>query len=123
MSRMYLSPPHMGDRELGFIREAFESNWIAPLGPHVDAFEREFAAHVGAPYAAALSSGTAALHLAVRLAGVRPGDEVLCSTLTFVASANPIVYEGASPVFVDSDEVSWNMDPALVAQELDDAAR
>jgi pyridoxal phosphate-dependent aminotransferase EpsN len=103
MGRLFLSPPHMGDREFGFLREAFESNWIAPLGPHVDAFEREFCALVGAPHAAALSSGTAALHLALRLAGVGPGDEVLCSTLTFVASANPIVYQGASPVFVDAD--------------------
>jgi pyridoxal phosphate-dependent aminotransferase EpsN len=123
MSRLYLSPPHMGESELPFMREAFESNWIAPLGPHVDAFEREFASHVGAPHAAALSSGTAALHLAVRLAGVGPGDEVLCSTLTFVASANPIVYQGASPVFVDCDPETWNMDPALLAEELDRGAR
>ncbi len=123
MSRLYLSPPHMGDRELDFVREAFASNWIAPLGPHVDAFEREFGSYVGSPHAAALSSGTAALHLAVRLAGVGPGDEVLCSTLTFVASANPIVYQGASPVFVDSDLETWNMDPALLAEELDRCAR
>ncbi|HVE38702.1 MAG TPA: aminotransferase class I/II-fold pyridoxal phosphate-dependent enzyme [Planctomycetota bacterium] len=123
MSRLYLSPPHMCGEELSLIEEAFRTNWIAPLGPHVDALEKEFADAVGVRHAAALSSGTAALHLAVRLAGVRPGDEVLCSTLTFVASANPIVYEGASPVFVDSDEASWNMDPGLLAQELDDAAR
>jgi pyridoxal phosphate-dependent aminotransferase EpsN len=113
----------MSGDELSLIEEAFRTNWIAPLGPHVDGLEKEFADAVGVRHAAALSSGTAALHLAVRLAGVRPGDEVLCSTLTFVASANPIVYEGASPVFVDSDEASWNMDPALLAQELDDAAR
>jgi pyridoxal phosphate-dependent aminotransferase EpsN len=113
----------MCGEELSLIEEAFRTNWIAPLGPHVDALEKEFADAVGVRHAAALSSGTAALHLAVRLAGVRPGDEVLCSTLTFVASANPIVYEGASPVFVDSDEASWNMDPGLLAQELDDAAR
>jgi dTDP-4-amino-4,6-dideoxygalactose transaminase len=123
MSRLYLSPPHMGDRELELVREAFESNWIAPLGPHVDAFEREFARLVGSPHAAAVSSGTAALHLAMRLAGVRSGDEVLCSSLTFVASANPILYQGAMPVFVDSEEQSWNMDPALLAEELDHCAR
>ena len=123
MSRLYLSPPHMGGNELAFVRAAFDSNWIAPLGPQVDAFEREFCALVGAPHAAALSSGTAALHLAVRLAGVRPGDEVFCSTLTFVASANPIVYQGASPVFVDSEPGSWNMDPALLAEEIERCAR
>jgi dTDP-4-amino-4,6-dideoxygalactose transaminase len=123
MARIFLSPPHMGDRELELVKEAFASNWIAPLGPHVDAFEREFAKAVGSPHAAALSSGTAALHLAVRLAGVRPGDEVMCSTLTFVASANPIAYQGASPVFIDSETESWNMDPALLAEELDRCAR
>jgi pyridoxal phosphate-dependent aminotransferase EpsN len=123
MGRIYLSPPHMGDREFEYLREAFDSNWIAPLGPHVDAFEREFSAHVGAAHAAALSSGTAALHLAVRLAGVGPGDEVLCSTLTFVASANPILYQGASPVFIDSSPETWNMDPHLLAEELDRCAR
>ncbi len=123
MSRLFLSPPHMSGGELALIAEAFRSNWIAPLGPHVDALEQEFCQALGLRHAAALSSGTAALHLAIRLAGVRPGDEVLCSTLTFVASANPIVYEGATPVFVDSDDTSWNMDPALLAQELDDAKR
>src|SRR5436305_15312971 len=106
MSRLYLSPPHMSGDELPLIAEAFHSAWIAPLGPHVGALEREFAQAVGARHAAALSSGTAALHLAMRMAGVRPGDEVLCSTLTFVASANPIVYEGATPVFVDSNEAT-----------------
>ena len=123
MARLYLSSPHMGDREIEFVREAFDSNWIAPLGPQVDAFEREFCALVGAPHGAALSSGTAALHLAARLAGVGPGDEVLCSTFTFVASANPVVYLGASPVFVDADPGTWNMDPALLTGELDRCAR
>jgi pyridoxal phosphate-dependent aminotransferase EpsN len=123
MSRLHLSPPELGGQELEFVRDAFASNWIAPLGPHVDAFEREFADAVGARHAAALSSGTAAIHLALRLSGVRRGDEVLCSTLTFVASANPIAYEGGAPVFVDSDERSWNVDPALLAGELDAAAR
>jgi pyridoxal phosphate-dependent aminotransferase EpsN len=113
-SRIYLSPPHMGADELMLVQDAFASNWIAPLGPHVDAFEREFAALVGASHAAALSSGTAALHLGLKLAGVKAGDEVLCSSLTFSASANPIAYEGARPVFVDSDEATWNLDPNLL---------
>ncbi len=123
LARIHLSPPHLGPEEQRLVQEVFASNWIAPLGPHVDAFEREFAASVGAAHAAAVCSGTAALHLALRRLGVGPGDEVLCSTLTFVASANPIVYQGASPVFVDSDLASWNMDPALLAEELDRAAR
>jgi len=123
MKRIYLSPPHLGDDELELVKEAFASNWIAPLGPHVDAFEREFARAVGVPYAAALSSGTAAIHLALRLLGVGPGDTVLCPTLTFCASANPILYEGAEPVFIDADAATWNMDPALVEEELADAAR
>lgn len=112
--RLYLSPPHIGPDELTLVQEAFATNWIAPLGPHVDAFERELAAMVGAKHAAALSSGTAALHLGLKLCGVGAGDEVICSTLTFSASANPIVYEGARPVFIDSDEKSWNLDPALL---------
>ena len=123
MKRIYLSPPHMSGMEFPFVREAFDTNWIAPLGPHVDRFEQDFALALGVRHAAALSSGTAALHLALILAGVGPGDEVYCSTFTFVASANPIRYLGATPVFIDSDERTWNMDPALLAQELDDAAR
>jgi dTDP-4-amino-4,6-dideoxygalactose transaminase len=120
--RIYLSPPHMGDKELELVKEAFASNWIAPIGPHVDAFEKEFAEYVGVSHAAALSSGTAAIHLALRLVGVQPGDEVICSTLTFVASANPIVYEGGTPIFIDSETESWNMDPALLREELDECA-
>ncbi|RPH48274.1 MAG: aminotransferase class I/II-fold pyridoxal phosphate-dependent enzyme, partial [Planctomycetota bacterium] len=123
MSRLYLSPPHMSGGELPLIEEAFRSNWIAPLGPHVDALEQEFCATVGVRHAAALSSGTAALHLAIRLAGIRRGDEVLCSTLTFVASANPIVYEGGVPVFVDSNAATWNLDPNLLEEELEAARR
>jgi pyridoxal phosphate-dependent aminotransferase EpsN len=123
LPRIHLSPPHLGPEEQRLVQEAFASNWIAPLGPHVDAFEREFAASVGAAHAAAVCSGTAALHLALRRLAVGPGDEVLCSTLTFVASANPIVYQGATPVFVDSDLCSWNMDPHLLGAELDAAAR
>jgi dTDP-4-amino-4,6-dideoxygalactose transaminase len=118
--RIYLSPPHLGTDELRLVQEAFATNWIAPLGPQVDAFERELADYVGVPYAAALSSGTAALHLALRILDLKPGDEVICSTLTFSASANPILYEGGRPVFVDCDRASWNMDPDLLRQTLKD---
>ncbi|MGL5807831.1 MAG: DegT/DnrJ/EryC1/StrS family aminotransferase, partial [Xenococcaceae cyanobacterium] len=98
-----LSTPHMGERELEFVKEAFETNWIAPVGPHVDAFEQEFCQAIGAKHAAAVSSGTAALHLALKLVGVETGDEIFCSSLTFIASANPIKYLGAKPVLIDSD--------------------
>jgi dTDP-4-amino-4,6-dideoxygalactose transaminase len=118
-----LSPPHMGDRELEFIQEAFDTNWIAPVGPHVDAFEQEFCQVVGAKHAAAVSSGTAALHLALRLIGVTSGDEVLCSTFTFIATANPIVYQGAKPLFIDSDRTSWNMSPDLLKETLKQRAQ
>ncbi|MGA1338572.1 MAG: DegT/DnrJ/EryC1/StrS family aminotransferase [Opitutales bacterium] len=110
---MYLSPPDIGSAEIEHVLEAFQSNWIAPAGPNLDAFEEDFAILVGSKHAIAVSSGTAALHLALRLAGVGPGDEVLCSSLTFIASAAPITYLGAKPVFVDSEDQSWNMDPAL----------
>ncbi|MEL6787435.1 MAG: aminotransferase class I/II-fold pyridoxal phosphate-dependent enzyme [Cyanobacteria bacterium J06607_15] len=113
-----LSTPHMGEQELKFVQEAFDTNWIAPVGPHIDAFEQEFAQVVGSSHAAALSSGTAALHLALKLAGVEPGDEVFCSTFTFIASVSPITYLGAKPVFIDSDRISWNMDPELLATAL-----
>ena len=116
--RLFLSSPHMGNDELTFVREAFATNWIAPLGPHVDAFEKEFAGLVGSPHAAALSSGTAALHLALKLIGLQRGEEVFCSTLTFSASANPIAYEGGRPVFIDSERASWNMDPECLAEAL-----
>jgi dTDP-4-amino-4,6-dideoxygalactose transaminase len=118
MTRIYLSPPHMSGREQEYIAEVFASNWIAPLGPHVDAFEQEFAQVVGASNALALSSGTAALHLALQLSGVGPDDEVLVSTLTFAASVNPIVYLGGRPTFIDSETFSWNMDPNLLADTL-----
>jgi dTDP-4-amino-4,6-dideoxygalactose transaminase len=121
--RIYLSSPHLGTLERGFVNEAFESNWIAPLGPHVDAFQAEFAECVKAPHALAVSSGTAALHLALQLVGVSPGDEVLVSTLTFSATVNPIRYLGACPVFIDSERTSWNMDPALLSEELEARAR
>ena len=123
MERIFLSPPHLTGEERAFVEDALASNWVAPLGPHVEAFEREFAAAVGAHHAVATSSGTAALHLALKLAGVRPGDRVFVSTLTFAGGVHPILYEGASPVFVDSEEASWNMDPALLAEGLDEAAR
>jgi pyridoxal phosphate-dependent aminotransferase EpsN len=122
-SRIYLSSPHMGGDELKLVQDTFASNWIAPLGPQVDAFEHEFAERVGSAHAAALSAGTAALHLALRWIGVKPGDEVICSSLTFSASANPITYDGGRPVFVDSDDRSWNMDPALLAEALADRAK
>ncbi|HET9982419.1 MAG TPA: aminotransferase class I/II-fold pyridoxal phosphate-dependent enzyme [Longimicrobiales bacterium] len=122
-TRLHLSPPHMSGLEAGYVAEAFSSNWIAPLGPNVDAFERELAEVVGVPAAAALSSGTAALHLALLLAGVGPGDEVLVSTLTFAGSVNPIRYLGATPVFIDSEPASWNVDPALVVAALEERVR
>jgi dTDP-4-amino-4,6-dideoxygalactose transaminase len=135
VKQIYLSPPHMSGREQEFVRDAFESNWIAPLGPHVDKLEREFAEAIGVPHAAALSSGTAALHLALRILGTGDGgrktgirgrrtkndgrgNEVLCSTFTFSASANAIVYEGCVPVFIDCAAGSWNMDPGLLREEL-----
>ena len=118
-----LSTPHMGDREHQFVTEAFETNWIAPIGPHVDAFEQEFCLAVGSSHATAVSSGTAALHLALKLVGVGAGDEVFCSSLTFSASANPIAYLGAKPVFIDSDRLSWNMNPHLLQAALEQRAK
>jgi pyridoxal phosphate-dependent aminotransferase EpsN len=120
---MYLSSPHMGELEAAYVAEAFATNWVAPLGPHVDAFEREFCQLVGAPHAAAVSSGTAALHLALQLVGVGAGDEVFVSTFTFSASVNPIRYLDANPVFIDSERRSWNMDPALLEEALKSRAR
>lgn len=122
-TRLYLSPPYLIGNEAELLAEALDSGWIAPLGPQVDAFEREFAEAVGAPYALALSSGTAAIHLALIEAGVQAGDEVAVSTLTFAASAFPAVYLGAKPVFIDSERVSWNMDPNLLAEWLEQRAQ
>jgi dTDP-4-amino-4,6-dideoxygalactose transaminase len=121
--RIWLSSPHLGDEETAFVEEAFRTNWIAPLGPHVDAFERELAAHVGIGHAAALSSGTAAIHLGLLLLGVQPGDTVFCSSLTFVGSCNPILYCGARPVFIDSEPQSWNMSPAALERAFEWAQR
>jgi len=120
--RIYISPPSIGGDELELVGEAISSGWIAPVGPHVDAFEREFSARVGVAGAAALASGTAGLHLALKILGIGPGDEVYCSTLTFAATANAILYLGADPVFIDSDRETWNMDPELLSATLADAA-
>jgi dTDP-4-amino-4,6-dideoxygalactose transaminase len=118
--RLYLSPPHLSGRELELVKEAFASNWIAPLGPMVDAFEKEMCDYTGSKSALALSSGTAAIHLALQLLGVKAGDEVLCSTFTFAGSAFPIVYRRAAPVFIDSEPESWNMDPDLLEKAIKD---
>ena len=117
--RILLSTPHLSDYERVYVEEAFRTNWIAPLGPNVDAFEHEFAEYVGTPYAAALNSGTAAIHLALRLLGVGFGDVVLCSSLTFVASVNPVLYQGATPVLIDSEPRTWNMSSAALERALD----
>lgn len=116
--RLYLSPPHMGAAERELLLDAFDSNWIAPLGPHVDSFEKEFATKVGRQHAVAVSSGTAALHLSMRLLDIQPDDEILTASMTFVATANAIRYTGARPVFIDSEESTWNMDPELLEAEL-----
>jgi dTDP-4-amino-4,6-dideoxygalactose transaminase len=118
MPRIHLSPPDVGPLEREFLLRAFDSGWVAPAGPELDAFERDLAAFTGWPAAVALSSGTAALHLALLVSGVGPGDDVLVSTFTFAASANAVVHCGANPVFVDSEWSSWNMDPALLADAL-----
>lgn len=112
--RIYLSSPTMHGEEQEFIKEAFDTNWVAPLGPNVDSFEQELAAFVGIPCAAALSSGTAAIHLAVKLLDIKEGDTVFCPSLTFSATCNPVVYEKAVPVFIDSEPDTWNMSPAAL---------
>jgi pyridoxal phosphate-dependent aminotransferase EpsN len=119
--RIYLSPPHMSGREKEYIDDVFQSNWIAPLGPQVDSFEQELAGYLGVKGALALVSGTAAVHLALQLLGVGCDDEVFCSALTFAASANPILYLGAKPVFIDSEPSSWNMSPAALQRALEEA--
>jgi pyridoxal phosphate-dependent aminotransferase EpsN len=121
--RIYLSSPHMGDKEFAFVKEAFETNWIAPVGPHVDMFEKEFCEITGARFAAAVSSGSAAIHLALILLGILPGDEVMCSALTFAATANPIAYQGATPVFIDSEPSTWNMDCNCLEDAIRDRIR
>ena len=117
MKRILLSVPHMGGAEQGYVREAFVSNWLSTVGPNITAFEQKFTNRIGLP-AAALASGTAAIHLGLRLLGIGPGDEVFCSTLTFAASCNPIRYLGAEPVFLDSDYATWNLDPNILEDAL-----
>ena len=121
--RIYLSPPHMSGEELALVQQAFADNWIAPAGPHLAQFEQQFCDYTGAKHAVALSSGTAAIHLALLVIGIQPGDEVFVSTLTFAGSVNPIVYAGAKPVFIDSDPQSWNMDPNLLEDALKSRAQ
>lgn len=128
MKHIHLSLAHMSGKEEEFIHEAFLTNWVVPLGPNVDGFENDLAAWLGEKSASplhvvALSSGTAAIHLALVMLGVGPGDEVICQSFTFSASANPIVYQGATPVFVDSEPGTWNMDPELLRQAIDDRLR
>lgn len=121
--RVYLSSPHMGGGEMSFIQEAFDTNWIAPLGPNVDAFERECAAYAGVQSALALSSGTAAALLAGRLMGIKEGDIVFCSSLTFIATVAPLVQIGAAPVFIDAEPESWNMSSSALEKALADAEK
>jgi dTDP-4-amino-4,6-dideoxygalactose transaminase len=116
--KIWLSSPHMSGEEMKYINEAFTSNWIAPLGPNVDKFEKDLSQYLSVKGTAALSSGTAAIHLALIILGVKRDDEVLCSSFTFAASANPVVYLGATPVFIDSEPETWNMDPALLEKAI-----
>ena len=120
MSRIWLSSPHMGENEKKYVEEAFNTNWVAPLGPNVDFFEKQLSEYVGVNAAVSLNSGTAALHLALSLLGVNQGDVVLCQSFTFAASAFPIIYCGAEPVFVDSEVDTWNIDPQLLEQAIED---
>jgi len=120
-NKIWLSSPHIGTNEFQYVNEAFATNWIAPLGPHVNAFEEGLQQQTNTKHAAALSSGTSALHLALILLGVKAGDTVFCQSITFSASANPIAYQGAIPVFIDSEMDTWNMDPALLRSALEEA--
>lgn len=121
--RIYLSSPHMGGEELKYINEAFDTNWVAPLGPNVNNFEKEICKYTEAKYATALVSGTSAIHLALKCLGVGEGDVVFCSTLTFAATCNPIIYQGAEPVFIDSDYETWNMCQVALQKAFDDATK
>ncbi|MHA8074895.1 aminotransferase class I/II-fold pyridoxal phosphate-dependent enzyme [Aquirufa sp. HETE-40SA] len=120
-SKIWLSSPHIATNELKYVNEAFQTNWIAPLGPHVNAFEQGLQVQTMSSYAAALSSGTSALHLALILLGVKAGDTVFCQSITFSASANPIAYQGAIPIFIDSEIDTWNIDPVLLRTSLEEA--
>lgn len=121
--RIYLASPHMGGEEMKYINEAFDSNWIAPLGPNVTGFEKEMCEYTGAKATTALVSGTSAIHLALKCLGVGQGDVVFCSSLTFSATANPIIYQGAEPVFIDSNYETWNMCPIALQKAFDDAEK
>ena len=121
--KIWLSSPHMGDMERKFVQEAFDTNWISPVGPHISAFEGELATYAGIGHCAALSSGTAAIHLALIILGIKSSDEVVCSSFTFSGSCNPIAYTGATPVFVDSESATWNMDPILLEECIEDRKR
>jgi dTDP-4-amino-4,6-dideoxygalactose transaminase len=116
--KIWLSSPHMGGKEQEFVKEAFDTNWVAPLGPNVDGFEKDLEQFTGAKHAAALSSGTSAIHLGLIMLGVKAGDYVLCQSFTFSASANPIAYQGAIPVFIDSEKDTWNMSPEYLEQAI-----
>ena len=116
--RLYLSPPHLGRHELNYVHKAIEDNWVAPAGPNITGFEADICAATGVAHAVALSSGTAAIHLGLILLGVGPGDEVLCPSFTFVATANPIVYLGATPVFIDSEAETWNLCPERLREAI-----
>lgn len=121
--RIYLASPHMGGMEQEFVKEAFDSNWVAPLGPNVNNFEKEMAEYVGVNDAAALVSGTAAIHLALKSLGIKSGDRVFCTSLTFAASCNPIMYEKGEPVFIDSEPESWNMSPVALEKAFNKAKK
>ena len=120
MNKIYLSKPHLGTEELHFVHQAFDTNWIAPLGPNVNGFEADLQEYNKVTHAAALSSGTAAIHIALRLLDIQPGDYVLCQSFTFCGSANPILYMGAKPVFIDSEPETWNMSPAHLQKAIED---
>lgn len=118
--KIWLSSPHMGGNEQVYVQQAFDTNWIAPLGPHVDGLEKDLATFTGVKNAAALSSGTSAIHLALIMLGVQNGDEVICQSFTFSASANPIVYQGATPIFIDSEKDTWNISPVHLRSAIED---
>lgn len=117
---IYLSPPHLSEEAMSYLQDAVQSNWIAPVGPHIDAFEQELASVLKTAHVVATNSGTSAIHLGLLALGVGVGDEVVCSSFTFCASVNPVLYCGATPVFVDSDKASWNLDPALLEEAIID---
>ena len=117
-NKIWLSPPHMGGNEQHYIQEAFDTNWIAPIGPNIDLFEQSLEHYLGSGYVAAVNSGTAAIHLGLILLGVQSGDTVLCQSMTFSASANPILYQGAIPIFIDSEAETWNLCPIALEEAI-----